>query len=210
MLCLNQVSNPQTGRESHLPSWHGLLQMKSQLGREVVKKQMPLLPIIKVPDPVLRQKAAPVTEIDAAVRQQLDDMAETMYEAPGIGLAANQVNSLVRLVVMDCAADEEQARLLQMVNPEIITVSEESARLEEGCLSIPGFTAEVDRPAEVTARWLDPQGAQQEAAFSGLEAACIQHEIDHLNGVLFIDHLSRLKRDMIWRKVLKEARSNSD
>ena len=171
---------------------------------------MPLLPIIKVPDPVLRQKAEPVTQIDAAVRQQLDDMAETMYEAPGIGLAANQVNSLARLVVMDCASDDEQARLYQMVNPEIISNSEETAALEEGCLSIPGHTAEVERPAEVTARWLDPQGTQQEATFSGLEAACIQHEIDHLNGVLFIDHLSRLKRDMIWRKVLKEARSNSD
>lgn len=171
---------------------------------------MPLLPIIKVPDPVLRQRAEPVSEIDAAVRQQLDDMAETMYEAPGIGLAANQVNSLVRLVVMDCAPDDGEARLYQMVNPEILSLSDETAMLEEGCLSIPGYTAEVQRPAEVTARWLDPQGTEQEAAFSGLEAACIQHEIDHLNGVLFIDHLSRLKRDMIWRKVLKEARSNSD
>ena len=171
---------------------------------------MPLLPIIKVPDPVLRQRAEPVSEIDAAVRQQLDDMAETMYEAPGIGLAANQVNSLLRLVVMDCAPDDGEARLYQMVNPEILSSSEETAALEEGCLSIPGHTAEVERPAEVTARWLDPQGSEQEAAFSGLEAACIQHEIDHLNGVLFIDHLSRLKRDMIWRKVLKEARSNSD
>ena len=171
---------------------------------------MSLLPIIKVPDPVLRQKAEPVTKIDAAVRQQLDDMAETMYEAPGIGLAANQVNSLARLVVMDCAPDDEEARLYQMVNPQILTVSDETALLEEGCLSIPGHTAEVQRPAEVTACWLDPQGTEQQAIFTGLEAACIQHEIDHLNGVLFIDHLSRLKRDMIWRKVLKEARTNGD
>ena len=171
---------------------------------------MPLLPIIKVPDPILRQKAEPVAQIDAAVRAQLDDMAQTMYEAPGIGLAANQVNSLARLVVMDCAAEGEADRLYQMVNPEILSVSETTASMEEGCLSIPGYTAEVERPAEVTACWLDPQGIRQEAVFSGLEAACIQHEIDHLNGVLFIDHISRLKRDMIWRKVLKEARAKSD
>lgn len=171
---------------------------------------MALLQIIQVPDPVLREMAKPVTSIDAAIRQQLDDMAETMYEAPGIGLAAQQIGSLQRLVVMDCARDGEAAQLYQMVNPEIIDRSDEMAVLEEGCLSIPQVTAEVERPAEVSVRWLDPQGTACEQRFTDLAAACIQHEIDHLNGILFIDHLSRLKRDMIWRKIIKEARGKSD
>ena len=166
---------------------------------------MALLPIIHVPDDVLRKTAQPVREVTAATRQLLDDMAETMYDAPGIGLAANQIGSLERLIVMDCGSDEAP-ELWQMINPEIIWESEETTKLEEGCLSIPGQNAEVIRPSIVRARYIDIDGNTQEMEAEGLLSACIQHEIDHLNGVLFIDHLSRLKKGMIWKRVLKSAR----
>ena len=168
---------------------------------------MAILPIIEVPDPCLRQLATPIKEVDAGIRKQLDDMAETMYDAPGIGLAAPQIGNLTRLIVMDCARDGEPPELWQMINPEIIAVSEETSKLEEGCLSIPGHVAEVVRPAQVTARYMNVDGEMAEMQADGLLAACLQHEIDHLNGVLFIDHLSRLKKNMIWRKVLKDARN---
>ena len=166
---------------------------------------MALLPIIHVPDDVLRKTAQPVQEVTAATRQLLDNMAETMYDAPGIGLAANQIGSLERLIVMDCGSDEAP-ELWQMINPEIIWESEETTKLEEGCLSIPGHNAEVVRPSIVRARYIDIDGKTQEMEAEGLLSACIQHEIDHLNGVLFIDHLSRLKKGMIWKRVLKSAR----
>ena len=167
---------------------------------------MALLPIIHVPDDLLRQTAQPVKEVTAATRTLLEDMAETMYDAPGIGLAANQIGSLERLIVMDCGSDEAP-ELWQMINPEIIWESEETSKLEEGCLSIPGHNAEVIRPSVVRARYRDIDGTMQEMEADGLLAACIQHEIDHLNGVLFIDHLSRLKKNMIWKRILKSARS---
>ena len=166
---------------------------------------MALLPIIHVPDDVLRKTAQPVQEVTAATRQLLDDMAETMYDAPGIGLAANQIGALERLIVMDCGSDEAP-ELWQMIKPEIIWESEETTKLEEGCLSIPGHNAEVVRPSVVRARYIDIDGKTQEMEAEGLLSACIQHEIDHLNGVLFIDHLSRLKKGMIWKRVLKSAR----
>jgi peptide deformylase len=164
-----------------------------------------LIPIVKIPNPVLRQIAKPVEEITDGVRQLLDDMTATMYDAPGIGLAAPQINVSQRLVVIDCGKDD-LPELYKMVNPEIIALSEEHSVLEEGCLSIPDQTAEVKRPAEVSIRYLDETGATQTLTADGLLAACIQHEIDHLNGVLFIDHISRLKRDMITRRVMKELR----
>ena len=164
-----------------------------------------LTPIVKIPDPILRQISQPVDEINDGVRQLLDDMAATMYDAPGIGLAAPQINVSQRLVVVDCGKDDT-AELYKMVNPEIISLSEERAVLEEGCLSIPDQTAEVERPAEVLVRYYDENGEARTLAADGLLAACIQHEIDHLNGVLFIDHISRLKRDMIIRRVMKELR----
>ena len=166
---------------------------------------MALLPIIHVPNDVLRKTAQPVQEVTATTRQLLDDMAETMYDAPGIGLAANQIGALERLIVMDCGSDEAP-ELWQMINPEIIWESEETTKLEEGCLSIPGHNAEVVRPSIVRARYIDIDGKPQEMVADGLLSACIQHEIDHLNGVLFIDHLSRLKKGMIWKRVLKSAR----
>ena len=167
-----------------------------------------LIPIVKIPDPVLRQIAKPVEEITDGVRQLLDDMTATMYDAPGIGLAAPQINVSQRLVVVDCGKDD-LPELYKMVNPEIITLSEEYSVLEEGCLSIPDQTAEVKRPAKVSVRYLDETGATQTLTADGLMAACIQHEIDHLNGVLFIDHISRLKRDMITRRVMKELRQTN-
>lgn len=166
---------------------------------------MALIPIILIPDPVLRKVASPVAEITDGTRQLLDDMAETMYDAPGIGLAAPQVNISERIIVMDCGRDEEP-ELYKMINPEIIASSEERSVLEEGCLSIPNQTADVERPAHVDVRYLDVDGNEQMLRCEGLLAACVQHEIDHLDGVLFIDHISRLKRDMIVRKALKDLR----
>ena len=159
-----------------------------------------------VPDPILRKVALPVEKITNATKRLLDDMAETMYDAPGIGLAGPQIGELQRLIVMDCSRDDETDELWQMINPVIVQSSEESSILEEGCLSIPGHSSEVTRPDWVELKFTDKNGKQQEIRAEGLLAACIQHEIDHLNGILFIDHISKLKRDMIWRKVLKEVR----
>jgi peptide deformylase len=167
-----------------------------------------LIPIIKVPDPVLREIATPVAEITDGTRQLLNDMAATMYDAPGIGLAAPQINISQRIIVMDCGKDESP-ELFKMINPEIISQSDARSVLEEGCLSIPDQTADVERPAEVEVRYLDENGTSQSLVATGLLAACVQHEIDHLNGVLFIDHISRLKRDMILRRVMKEMRQSA-
>ena len=168
---------------------------------------MALIPIITIPDPVLRRLAAPVTEITDGVRQLLTDMAETMYDAPGIGLAAPQINISQRLIVMDCGKDETP-ELFKMINPEIISRSDELAVLEEGCLSIPDQTADVERPAIVKVKYTDIAGGEQRLTCEGLLAACVQHEVDHLDGVLFIDHISRLKRDMIVRRFMKEMRQS--
>ena len=167
---------------------------------------MAIKPIQFVPDPVLRKSALPVENITDKTLQLLDDMAETMYDAPGIGLAGPQIGELKRLIVMDCSRDDEKSELWQMINPEVIELSEDNTSLEEGCLSIPGHTADVSRPDWIKLRFTDIKGKEQQIKAEGLLAACIQHEIDHLNGILFIDHISKLKRDIIWRKVLKEAR----
>ena len=171
---------------------------------------MAVLPLVLVPEPVLRQVAEPVDSLTPDLLKLADDMAETMYAAPGIGLAANQIGVLKRVIVMDCARDDEPPALVKMFNPEITWQSDDISKMEEGCLSIPGHNAEVKRPADVHVRYLDTDGQTQELQATGLLAACVQHEIDHLNGVLFIDHLSRLKRDMIWRKVMKDSRAKHD
>ena len=167
-----------------------------------------LYDIIWVPDPVLKQVAQPVDKVDDDLRKQMDKMLRTMYDAPGIGLAANQVGLLNRVIVVDLSKreEEEQGEPLFMVNPEIVKASEEISVMEEGCLSIPGQYAEVERPAEVVARYIDYNGKEQEIEADGLLSHCIQHEIDHLNGVLFIDYISRLKRSMMIKKVQKLAR----
>ena len=166
--------------------------------------------IIIVPDPVLKQVAQPVSKVDEAVRKQMDAMLQTMYDAPGIGLAANQVGLLNRVLVMDLArrkesenAAAEPASPIFMANPEIVWESGDISVMEEGCLSIPGQYAEVERPAIVRVKYLDYNGNPAELEAEGLLSHCVQHEIDHLDGVLFVDHLSSLKRSMILRKVEK-------
>ncbi|WP_298920488.1 peptide deformylase [uncultured Roseobacter sp.] len=163
--------------------------------------------ILLHPDPRLKKLCAPVTDLTDELRALADDMLETMYHAPGVGLAAPQVGILQRLVVLDCVKGEnEPARPLIMFNPEIVSSSEETSVYEEGCLSIPEQFADVTRPAEVEVRWTDRDGKEQTEVFTGLWATCAQHEIDHLDGKLFIDYLKPLKRQMITRKMVKFKR----
>ncbi len=164
---------------------------------------MALLPILTAPDPRLKKKSLPVETVDADVRQLMDDMLETMYDAPGIGLAAPQVGVLKRVVVLDIDREETKTGPLFMANPEIVEASDDDVIYEEGCLSVPDHYSDVARPEKVRVRYLDREGKQQELACEGLLATCVQHEIDHLDGVLFIDHISSLKRNMILRKLLK-------
>ena len=164
---------------------------------------MALRTIITAPDPRLKKKSKAVETVDDDVRQLMDDMLETMYAAPGIGLAAPQIGELRRVIVLDIDREEVKTGPILMANPEIVAASDEDATYEEGCLSVPEHYSDVVRPAKVTVRYLDRDGAQQELACEGLLATCVQHEIDHLDGVLFIDHISSLKRNMILRKLLK-------
>jgi peptide deformylase len=172
---------------------------------------MSLRSIITLPDTRLRLASAPVGAVDNDVRGLLDDMLETMYAAPGIGLAAIQVGVAKRIVVVDVAKrqgeeEEEVKDPIFLVNPEIVKASEELSVYEEGCLSIPDYYAEVERPARVRVRYLDRAGTMLEMDADGILATCLQHELDHLDGVLFIDHLSRLKRERVIKKFEKEAR----
>ncbi|HVI52405.1 MAG TPA: peptide deformylase [Candidatus Sulfotelmatobacter sp.] len=164
---------------------------------------MALLPILVAPAPCLKQKAAPVTQVDDELRRLMDDMLETMYEAPGIGLAAPQVGVSKRLLVIDIAKEGEPKAPMRVINPEIVWASDEDNVYEEGCLSVPEHYAEVTRPARVRVRYQDETGAKHEADFDGLMGTVIQHEMDHLDGILFVDHLSNLKRNMILRKLSK-------
>jgi len=166
-----------------------------------------LLPILLVPDARLRAKARPVGPADAdAVRDLAPRMLASMYKAPGIGLAAPQVGSLLRVFVVDLQKEEKPDPLV-LVNPELVAVSEELAMREEGCLSLPGQYADVTRPARVKFRYHDLQGAKREIEAEGLMATCLQHENDHLDGVLFVDHISALKRNMLLRKLAKELKA---
>ncbi len=169
---------------------------------------MALLPIIEVPDPRLRQISTPVEAVTDETRQLIADMFETMYEAPGIGLAAVQVGVPKRLLIIDLQEPEEEGgepvrdpRVF--INPELYEHSEQEVPYTEGCLSVPDQYAEVDRPDRIRARWLDEHGAAHDEEITGMLAVCLQHEMDHLEGILFIDHLSRLKREMILRKIAK-------
>ena len=162
---------------------------------------MALLPILRYPDPRLKTVATPVTRFDDALVKLTQDMAETMYDAPGVGLAATQVNVHKRIIVIDVTDDK--SGLTVFINPEITWASDELSVYSEGCLSVPELYADVQRPAEIQVKWLDEQGKAHDEKLDGLLATCLQHEMDHLNGVLFIDHLSKLKRDMLLKKLEK-------
>ena len=170
---------------------------------------MALLPIITAPDPRLKIKAKPVAEVDAKVRRLMDDMVETMYHAIGIGLAAPQVGVAQRVLVVDIAREGEKPQPLRIANPEIPWRSEELTTANEGCLSLPEHYADVERPAAIRLRYLDHENEIREIEAKGLLATCLQHEIDHLDGVLFVDHISTLKRGMILRKLAKTKRSRT-
>jgi peptide deformylase len=170
---------------------------------------MARLPIIIAPDPRLKKKAKKVERVDAETRRLMDDMLETMYAAPGIGLAAPQVGALKRVIVLDIATEDEEPRPLRMANPELVWVSDEDATYSEGCLSLPEHYADVVRPAAIRVRYLDENDELRELAADGLLATCIQHEMDHLDGILFVDHISALKRNMILRKLLKAKKGEA-
>lgn len=171
---------------------------------------MAIREIVKLPDPILKKISQPVERVDDELRRLADDMLATMYDAPGIGLAAVQVGVLRRLLVVDIAKDEEARSPMAFINPEIVWSSDESSEYEEGCLSIPEVFDTIERPAEVRVSYLDRDGKLQEAHYDGLMATVLQHEIDHLNGILFIDYLSRLKRGTIIRKFTKQARQQRE
>jgi peptide deformylase len=168
-----------------------------------------LYPIIIIPDPVLRQVAEPIERVADDLRRLMDDMLATMYDAPGVGLAAPQIGISRRLIVMDATGDDEPKDPIVMVNPKILDRSEELRVHEEGCLSIPEVTAEVERPAVSRVAFLDREGERQERVLEGLLSTIVQHEVDHLDGVLFIDYLSRLKRDIIVKKFTKQKRAEA-
>ena len=168
---------------------------------------MALREILKLPDKRLRLVSEPVKRIDAGIRALVEDMFETMYGAPGIGLAGVQIGVAKRVVVMDLSKKEDAHKPLVFINPEITWESKEQSTHEEGCLSIPEYYEEVERPNEVKVNYLDLEGKTHEITANGLFATCVQHEIDHINGVLFIDHISKLKRDRVTKKFIKAAKA---
>lgn len=170
---------------------------------------MAILPIITLADPVLRKPSLPVERVDDELRRLMDDMLATMYDAPGVGLAAIQVAVPRRVVVIDVSGDDEAKQPLCLVNPEIVSLGDELRVYEEGCLSIPDVKVEIERPATAVVRYIDRQGLQQELHAEGLLATALQHEIDHLNGKLIVDFMSRLKRDMVVRRFKKIARNET-
>lgn len=167
---------------------------------------MTIKPLIILPDPVLRQISTPLEQVDDAVRGLASDMLDTMYDAPGIGLAAIQIGVPKRMLVIDLSKDDEEKKPQVYINPEIVQFSDERSTYEEGCLSIPDYYAEVERPARITIKFVGLDGKEQMFDAEGLLATCLQHEIDHLNGVLFIDYISRLKREMVIRKFTKASK----
>lgn len=167
---------------------------------------MAKLPIITLPDPLLRSQSSAIEQVDDELRKLIDDMLETMYDAPGIGLAAVQVAVPKRLLVVDVAGSDEERAPIAMINPEILKLGDETRVYEEGCLSLPDVLVDIERPKTVTVRYVDREGQQQQVEADGLLATAIQHEMDHLDGKLIIDFLSRLKRDMVVRRFKKQAR----
>ena len=162
--------------------------------------------IVIEPDPILRKKSQSFEKVDKEVQRLMDDMLETMYSAPGIGLAAVQVGILKRAIVIDISKKDEEKKPIFLINPEIIYKSEKTSVYEEGCLSLPGHFAEIERPTECHIRYIDYFGKTKELKADGLLSTCLQHEVDHLNGVLFVDYLSKLKKDMIIKKLVKQKK----
>ena len=163
--------------------------------------------IIIEPDPILRKKSQSIESVNSDVKKLLDNMLDIMYSAPGIGLAAVQIGILKRLIVIDISKDDQKKNPLFLINPKIIFKSNNTTTYEEGCLSLPGHFAEIERPAECHINYLDYNGKEKKLQAKGLLATCIQHEIDHLNGILFIDYLSKMKRDMIIKKLVKHKKT---
>ena len=187
--------------------------MLTRNGVKPISLSMSLLPIISIPDPVLKHVSEPVNQVDKKILLFLDDMLETMYEAPGIGLAAIQVGEPLRAITMDVSptpeeGEEPERNPLFLINPEIVWRSDEFSTYEEGCLSIPDYYADVDRPSSCRVEFIDRDGKQQSLEADGLLSVCIQHEVDHLNGILFIDYISKLKREMVIKKFTKMAKQN--
>lgn len=168
---------------------------------------MTIKKILTEPDPLLRKKCEPLEKVDKDLKKLMNDMLETMYDAPGIGLAAIQIGILKRVVVIDLSKDEEKKKPIFLINPEIISRSKNTSIYEEGCLSLPGQYFEIERPAECRVEYLDYNGDLKELKADGLLSTCIQHEVDHLNGVLFIDYLSKLKKSMIVKKLVKQKQT---
>ena len=162
--------------------------------------------IIIEPDPILRKESIPIEQVDDELRNLLDEMLKTMYSASGIGLAAVQIGILKRLIVIDISKEDQSKNPIFLVNPEITFKSKKTSVYEEGCLSLPGHFAEIERPAECKVNYIDYNGQKKELQANGLLATCIQHEIDHLNGILFVDYLSKLKKDMIIKKLIKQKK----
>lgn len=185
---------------------------------QLISPAMALLPIVNIPDPVLRRVSAPVERVDDTLKTFIQNMLDTMYDAPGIGLAAVQVGEPLRVFTVDCAEREESPRgqerndpkrePLVFINPKIVAYSDERSVYNEGCLSIPDYYADVERPARCTVEYLDLDGKEQSLEADGILSVCIQHEYDHLNGTLFVDHISKLKREMVIRKFNKIAKAN--
>jgi len=170
---------------------------------------MTIKPLIILPDPLLRQVSKPFERVDDALLKLADDMLETMYDAPGIGLAGIQIGVARRILVVDVSREEDEKNSIVVINPEIIRSSDERSVYEEGCLSIPEYYAEVERPASVTVKHIGRDGKEHVIEADGLLATCLQHEIDHLDGVLFIDHISRLKREMVVKRFTKAAKAKA-
>ena len=162
--------------------------------------------IIIEPDPILRKESIPIEQVDDELRNLLDEMLKTMYSASGIGLAAVQIGILKRLIVIDISKEDQSKNPIFLINPEITFKSKNTSVYEEGCLSLPGHFAEIERPAECQVKFINYEGKEEELKADGLLATCIQHEIDHLNGILFVDYLSKLKKDMILKKLVKKKK----
>ena len=171
---------------------------------------MAIIPILTVPDPILKKKSKLVKKVNYKLRAFMDDMLESMYDAPGVGLAAVQVGKLLRILVIDISPDDEDPNPQYFINPEITWTSEDMSTYNEGCLSVPEQYADIERPAECTVTFIDYDGEDQEINATGLLATCIQHEMDHLDGVVFIDYLSKIKRSMYVRKVKKLVKEKEE